>query len=243
MVASARNVQNINPVIGKEMSQLDAVFDPPAVALVLRVVLQPIRSTDAHKQRHLLRDSSANQVDNLNGETRTALETTAVGILAIVRSRGKESRHQISMGEVQLDDIDPGADSTQRRRDKVLLELFDLGDGDGARSRHLVGEGLACRAYHVVGPSADLGGRDCGRTQPGSDGGSLAACVCELDSDESVLAVCEIRVLSEHAGVCIEPDAGVFGSDSTVGLDCGGFDHDESWLSTRVSEYIDGCEW
>ena len=235
MVAAARHVQDVDASLGKQLGQLDALVDCPARAPVpVGVRVQPIRRADAREQGHVLGNRGPRRFDKLEGQPSAVLEAPAVLIRALVHRRRQEARYEIAVGKVKFDDVEAGADGAAHGREKVALELVNLGQAHGPRRRIVLGKGGVAGPDDVRRPASNLVGGGRAGTEPGRDRRGLSAGVGQLDANEGVLTVRKVDVFLERVHVGVEPDARIFWGDASVWLDRSGLDHHEAGLY-RVS--------
>ena len=83
---------------------------------------------DADRDRGVVADGLAHQLERLQPEARAVLERAAVGVGAVVVARREELRRQVRVRAVDVDDVEAGLARPQRRGHPVGLRAPDVGE-------------------------------------------------------------------------------------------------------------------
>ncbi|RAH47825.1 uncharacterized protein BO95DRAFT_358067 [Aspergillus brunneoviolaceus CBS 621.78] len=237
---------DVDQIDGALLDQLLGELDGAVVvpALLGEDLLQPVGSRDAEEDGHVGADRVTGQLGNLQGEADAVLERATVLVGAVVGSGGQERREKVSVGVVDLDEVNPDRKRALDGSNPVVLELDDvvlghrLGLGEG------VGKGDVAGSLDVVRPPADLLGGNHGGRDPRSNGAGLASGVGQLHSDLLVLAVHELDDLAHGLDLRVLPQTHVLRGDTTLGLHGSRLDHHQSGTPlgdrTQVGNVVGG---
>lgn len=193
---------------GRDVDQVDAECSHPPRehdgALLVPGALDPVGGRDPDEERLVLRPGRPHRGNDLQREPHPTLDVTAVAIGAEVGDRVQELVQQVPVCPVQLDDVETGVDSAQRRRDEVVKDLRD----PGRVERRRLGVVAERNGGRCDGEPAAVLGRNAARPVPGPMRRGLAAGMGELHPDRSALDVHEVDDAHPGPGVRVGPDAG-----------------------------------
>jgi hypothetical protein len=137
---AGRNVNEIDAMLAQELGELDGFINGPAAG-------NPVSGGDADKERQVMRPLGANGINDGEKQADSILEAASVGIRALVGERREELMEQITVGGMNLDDIEASLEGAARSQDK------SVDDGRDAGLVESLGKG-------VVGREGQCAGRD-----------------------------------------------------------------------------------
>jgi len=172
----------------------------------------------------------ANRIDHLERQAAPVFKTPAVGIGALVGQGRQKLMEQVAVSGVDFNQVEARDSSTacglperfhngvdaglvERRRDGVCGGKGDGGWGDGLPSA-------------LSGRDQMLAGERCRHA-------GLAAGVGKLDARTSALGVDKVDDAGKSRYVLVFPNAQIGGRDAALGLDCGGFKHNQTGATLR----------
>ena len=141
----------------------------------------PVGAGQAHPERQLVGPFGAGGLDDLHQHPAAALEVAAVLVVAGVGQRREEGVHQVAVGGVQLDQLEPGQAAHPHGGGELLDDALDFGCAECGRGGVAVGEGDGAGADRL--PAA-LGDRDWLAAVPGAADAGLAPGMAELDGGD-----------------------------------------------------------
>jgi len=195
------NVNQIDAVLAQKRCKLNGFIDRPAA-------VNPVSSGDADKERQVGRPLGANSIHDFQGETDAIAKAATIDIRALVGERREELVEQVTVGGMNLDNIEAGFKGAAGG----LAKSLDHG-GDGCKVESL-GHGIAGRESDSAGRDrlpAALRWQEQMFAGKGNRHAALAPGMCELNGGAGALRVNELNDAFEAGNVAVFPDSKIAG--------------------------------
>jgi hypothetical protein len=233
MVAAGGDVDEVDAFKLHEFGEFYGLGQVPARAEGFG---SPVGGGDADEDGEMLGPSGADGSDDGEREADAVFKAAAVLVGAVVGEGREEFVEEVTVGGVDLDEVEAGGVSAVGGGDEVGDDFrhADLveGGGDGVSLIEADGRG-------GDGLPAAFGGRDGADFFPWNGHAGFAAGVGELGAGVGAVLVQEAGDALELREVLVLPDAEVAGSDAALGADGVGFSDDEGGSADGAAAEVD----
>ena len=134
VVATARHVNEVNTQFGELLAEPFALLRSPAPPLARRIALGDIFgyvvAANAHEQRLVVTPCFARLLDNLAEEAGAVFQRAIIPISAIIGNWRVELVQQVTMGGMNLDEIEANLLATPDSSNECVLDLLDTFESD-----------------------------------------------------------------------------------------------------------------
>ncbi len=155
----------------------------------------PVSGGDAHKQRQAIRPLAAHCIRHLEHQADAMVEAAPISVSAAIRKRRQKLMQQVAVSRMNLNEIEAGLESPERRMTKALDNGLDAGWIE--RSGHSVVRRKGDRAGRDRLPAALRGRYQDAPWNKGRSCAGLASGVRQLYAGARALRMEELRDAAE----------------------------------------------